>query len=164
MISQNRLFTYAFIFSAAAMVACSGAADPVENDTAEAKSGATGGAPAPSGSTAPSSSGSECPPPPPPPSPPAETCGGPPPVALCMECPGGINGFKQIDGKPTCECCTVPLSACALPADPGPCTAVFMRWAFDTKSGKCQPLQWGGCGGNANNFDSEAACEKACSP
>ena len=36
---------------------------------------------------------------------PTETCGGPPMTAFCAECPGGINGYKQIDGQPTCECC-----------------------------------------------------------
>lgn len=35
----------------------------------------------------------------------SETCGGPPPAALCKQCPNGINGYKQIDGQPTCECC-----------------------------------------------------------
>jgi hypothetical protein len=34
----------------------------------------------------------------------AEVCGGPPPNARCAgPCP---NGFKQIDGEPTCECCS----------------------------------------------------------
>lgn len=33
-----------------------------------------------------------------------EACGGPPPNARCAgPCP---NGFKQIDGEPTCECCS----------------------------------------------------------
>jgi hypothetical protein len=36
---------------------------------------------------------------------PAEVCGGPPVNARCMACPGGGNGYKQIDGKATCECC-----------------------------------------------------------
>lgn len=35
-----------------------------------------------------------------------EVCGGPPPNARCMACPGGATGYKQIDGKPTCECCS----------------------------------------------------------
>ena len=33
----------------------------------------------------------------------AEVCGGPPPNARCMPCE---NGYKQIDGEPTCECCS----------------------------------------------------------
>jgi hypothetical protein len=34
----------------------------------------------------------------------AEVCGGPPPNARCAgPCP---NGFKQVDGEPTCECCS----------------------------------------------------------
>jgi hypothetical protein len=33
-----------------------------------------------------------------------EICGGPPPTARCAgPCP---NGYKQIDGEPTCECCS----------------------------------------------------------
>lgn len=36
---------------------------------------------------------------------PTETCGGPPVNAFCAACPGGITGYKQIDGQPTCECC-----------------------------------------------------------
>jgi hypothetical protein len=33
-----------------------------------------------------------------------EICGGPPPTARCsMACP---NGYKQIDGQPTCQCCS----------------------------------------------------------
>jgi hypothetical protein len=39
---------------------------------------------------------------------PAETCGGPPMTAFCAACPGGNNGYKQIDGQPTCKCCTTP--------------------------------------------------------
>lgn len=35
-----------------------------------------------------------------------ETCGGPPIAAFCAACPGGINGYKQIDGQPTCDCCS----------------------------------------------------------
>ncbi len=35
-----------------------------------------------------------------------EVCGGPPITAYCAECPGGFNGYKQIDGVPTCQCCS----------------------------------------------------------
>lgn len=37
-----------------------------------------------------------------------EVCGGPPPNARCKACPGGGNSYKQINGKPSCECCAVP--------------------------------------------------------
>jgi hypothetical protein len=33
-------------------------------------------------------------------------CGGPPMNAFCAACPAGNNGYKQINGQPTCECCT----------------------------------------------------------
>ena len=36
-----------------------------------------------------------------------EVCGGPPPNARCMACPGGGNSYLQVDGKPTCGCCSV---------------------------------------------------------
>ena len=36
---------------------------------------------------------------------PIEVCGGPPTTAFCAQCPGGINGYKQIGGEPTCDCC-----------------------------------------------------------
>ncbi|MDB4938437.1 MAG: hypothetical protein JWP87_5409 [Labilithrix sp.] len=36
---------------------------------------------------------------------PTEVCGGPPMNAFCAQCPGGINGYKQNDGQPTCDCC-----------------------------------------------------------
>lgn len=35
-----------------------------------------------------------------------EICGPPPPTARCIACPNGVDSFKQIDGKPTCECCS----------------------------------------------------------
>src|SRR5687767_10567527 len=33
------------------------------------------------------------------------TCGGPPPNARCMACPGGANGYKHYNGQPSCDCC-----------------------------------------------------------
>jgi len=55
-----------------------------------------------------------------------------------------------------------PAGACGLAADPGPCAAVFVRWAFDLSTGSCSRFVYGGCGGNANNFETLAACERAC--
>jgi hypothetical protein len=50
---------------------------------------------------------------------------------------------------------------CSLPPDSGSCLAAFSRW-FYASSGLCEPFTWGGCEGNANNFESEAACLAAC--
>ena len=54
-----------------------------------------------------------------------EACGGPPPVALCAQCPGDdINTmFKWIDGKPTCECCNAAAPTCGPINGPITCAA-----------------------------------------
>lgn len=51
---------------------------------------------------------------------------------------------------------------CSLPPDSGPCEAAIRRYAFDPKTGLCLPFVYGGCQGNANNFDSPEACYGAC--
>lgn len=61
------------------------------------------------------------------------------------------------------ECNPAP-GACGLPAETGPCNAAFQRWYFNADAGQCEQFVWGGCGGNANNFETLAACEAACPP
>lgn len=51
---------------------------------------------------------------------------------------------------------------CQAPAAVGPCDAAFPRWYFNAESGSCETFVWGGCGGNANNFETEDACLNAC--
>jgi hypothetical protein len=77
-------------------------------------------------------------------------------------CQGNPNNFSSEEACRK-ECGGEPIPVCQLPADVGPCTAVFRRWHFDTKSGECEPFVYGGCGGNANNFETREACEKGCS-
>nr|CAD2136244.1 unnamed protein product [Meloidogyne enterolobii] len=36
------------------------------------------------------------------------------------------------------------------------------RWWYVAKEKVCKPFQYKGCGGNQNNFDSFASCQKAC--
>uniref|UniRef100_A0A914MDQ6 BPTI/Kunitz inhibitor domain-containing protein n=1 Tax=Meloidogyne incognita TaxID=6306 RepID=A0A914MDQ6_MELIC len=36
------------------------------------------------------------------------------------------------------------------------------RWWYVAKEKACKPFQYKGCGGNQNNFDSFASCQKAC--
>ncbi|MED6293179.1 hypothetical protein CHARACLAT_008045, partial [Characodon lateralis] len=51
---------------------------------------------------------------------------------------------------------------CALKDEPGPCKAIKDRYFFNVNSGSCELFEYGGCGGNANNFETVEECEKAC--
>jgi Kunitz/Bovine pancreatic trypsin inhibitor domain len=52
--------------------------------------------------------------------------------------------------------------ACSAPAAPGQCQAYFEAWYHDANTGVCMPFVYGGCGGNANRYDSLEACQQAC--
>nr|XP_046260112.1 tissue factor pathway inhibitor a isoform X2 [Scatophagus argus] len=51
---------------------------------------------------------------------------------------------------------------CALKNEPGPCKAIKDRFFFNIDTGRCEPFEYGGCGGNANNFETLEACEDTC--
>ncbi|XP_044222596.1 tissue factor pathway inhibitor a [Thunnus albacares] len=51
---------------------------------------------------------------------------------------------------------------CALKDDQGPCKAMKDRYFFSVDTGRCELFEYGGCGGNANNFRSLEACEEMC--
>lgn len=51
---------------------------------------------------------------------------------------------------------------CSLPQDVGPCLALIPRWSYDTARGQCVEFNYGGCGGNANNFEAKEDCEAQC--
>lgn len=53
---------------------------------------------------------------------------------------------------------------CYLPKVTGPCRAAFRRWYFNRMSGRCEMFIYGGCRGNANNFNTKAECEQKCRP
>ncbi|BHF75713.1 hypothetical protein SprV_0501881000 [Sparganum proliferum] len=55
-----------------------------------------------------------------------------------------------------------PNPDCLLPVDKGPCRARKIRYHFDRLSGVCKQFDYSGCGGNKNNFPSEAQCLAKC--
>jgi len=65
----------------------------------------------------------------------------------------GVSGTGGIGGEP---------NDCFLEPDPGPCLASMRRFAFDATTGLCLPFTYGGCDGNANNFESAETCYTSC--
>uniref|UniRef100_A0A8D0HW17 BPTI/Kunitz inhibitor domain-containing protein n=1 Tax=Sphenodon punctatus TaxID=8508 RepID=A0A8D0HW17_SPHPU len=48
------------------------------------------------------------------------------------------------------------------PSRAGPCDAVFDRFFYNVRSGKCEQFVYGGCGGNSNNFETLEKCQRRC--
>ena len=113
----------------------------------------------------------------PPPDPPVDVCEldivvGPCEAAIpswgfdgdeCVEflyggCQGNGNRFET---QAECEAACPSVGTCALPLVTGPCRASIPSWGFDGKN--CVMFTYGGCGGNGNRFDTEAACRMGCS-
>lgn len=57
-----------------------------------------------------------------------------------------------------------PGELCSQPQDSGPCRGALLRWWFNAATGKCEPFVYGGCEGNANNFETLSACAAQCAP
>lgn len=51
---------------------------------------------------------------------------------------------------------------CLLPKKVGPCEAAIPRYYYDSKTNKCEFFYYGGCEGNANNFETKRECEATC--
>ncbi|KAG6445183.1 hemolymph trypsin inhibitor B-like [Manduca sexta] len=51
---------------------------------------------------------------------------------------------------------------CSLEPRSGPCRAEFLRYAYYSEENKCKLFGYGGCDGNANNFETMGECVKAC--
>lgn len=61
------------------------------------------------------------------------------------------RGFQVADG-----------GICSLPAETGPCRGLFPKWYYDSGTKSCKEFTYGGCDGNKNKFDDQAACMAAC--
>ncbi|MEQ2230357.1 hypothetical protein ILYODFUR_028450 [Ilyodon furcidens] len=52
--------------------------------------------------------------------------------------------------------------SCLVPVDEGPCKGNVERYYYSTLTQKCEVFTYGGCRGNANNFNSYQECRKTC--
>ena len=57
---------------------------------------------------------------------------------------------------------TPSLNICEHPIEIGECSGIFQRYAYDSESNECRSFEYGGCGGNGNNFATLAECRSAC--
>ena len=51
---------------------------------------------------------------------------------------------------------------CSKPREAGPCHTYKLQWYHDAHQEKCTQFVYSGCGGNDNNFKTEAECERRC--
>ncbi|XP_052097514.1 uncharacterized protein ZC84.1-like [Mytilus californianus] len=85
----------------------------------------------------------------------------PPPPWLCTDGKAKIfyvDGVKCY-GPPGIIPCN---KDCRLPKQPGPCKGSFPRYFFNLKTMKCEKFIYGGCQGNANNFELLTECQDKC--
>uniref|UniRef100_A0A914VV22 BPTI/Kunitz inhibitor domain-containing protein n=1 Tax=Plectus sambesii TaxID=2011161 RepID=A0A914VV22_9BILA len=54
------------------------------------------------------------------------------------------------------------LERCSQPFSAGSCTRRFIRFYYDREHRECRRFEYGGCEGNANNFDTKEDCEQMC--
>ncbi|XP_029022832.1 collagen, type XXVIII, alpha 1a [Betta splendens] len=51
---------------------------------------------------------------------------------------------------------------CRKPLEPGPCRLYVVKWYYDPEANACAQFWYGGCQGNANNFETESSCRSFC--
>ncbi|KFD45663.1 hypothetical protein M514_21128 [Trichuris suis] len=87
----------------------------------------------------------------------------------CLEftyggCEGNANNFETID---ECEAACPGEEQesgdpCELPPETGPCKASFSKYYYNKQTNRCETFIYGGCQGNANNFETQEECEQKC--
>ncbi|XP_061633438.1 collagen, type XXVIII, alpha 1b isoform X2 [Phyllopteryx taeniolatus] len=74
----------------------------------------------------------------------------------------GVNGPAAPTVKTPLSAPQVTPELCNAPLDPGPCRDYVVRWYYDSEANACAQFWFGGCRGNANQFDSEKRCKQTC--
>lgn len=69
---------------------------------------------------------------------------------------------RQESGAPREEAAEFDPRNCNLEPDAGPCRITEARWYYNRHEGLCDMFAYGGCSGNANNFQSAEECETNC--
>ena len=74
---------------------------------------------------------------------------------------GGVGGNEN-NFKDKTICMETCGDICLLPKKKGRCLALFPRYYYNSKTGKCEKFTYGGCEGNLNNFEDIKACQEKC--
>ncbi|XP_038131248.1 collagen, type XXVIII, alpha 1a isoform X2 [Cyprinodon tularosa] len=74
----------------------------------------------------------------------------------------GEQGKQTPFSSPPPTLTPVSGQGCSQPLEPGPCRQYTVRWYYDPEANACAQFWFGGCHGNANNFENEVNCRNAC--
>lgn len=72
-------------------------------------------------------------------------------------CGGNSNNFWSLE-----QCRKVCKNECTLPPKTGLCRAMMPRYYYNMETRSCEMFIYGGCSGNANNFEIKKNCEAQC--
>ncbi|KAK3097854.1 hypothetical protein FSP39_013843 [Pinctada imbricata] len=75
------------------------------------------------------------------------------PQLVTCRCAPGFDGDR---------CQHPALEVCSLPKVSGNCGGQLTRWFYNQQTQSCERFLFTGCRGNANNFETEEACESRC--
>jgi hypothetical protein len=88
------------------------------------------------------------------------------PCGCVQDCPGANWENADLDAGGTADgggsTFDGGIDICSLPAMEGPCNDDMLRFFFNDETGRCEPLYYGGCRGNANNFETIEHCQQTC--